>query len=667
MRKFALFLFSLVVSLSIHSQSTIEFDSYGLDQYIEKCTDIPVIRKINGGTVFKITYEPEDAWDNSMKGAFEYACKIWEEQLPNTLPINILVKIDFLRGSGSGKLLSRVLPTSYNYYNTHEELANRIKYVLLAEYNTRHNVTFVDSIKSEDFFNKIDITITYNKNMLNDFSFSLYSTPVDKYDFVTVALRDIAKGLGFISGFTADPSIGAFHNTNKPKTYYEYIIQKAIGTSNVYDAYHNSTQDSLSLCVPNYGNLNLHAPNVWKNGVSLNYFIPDSTKKITELLTYNFGRGSVIRDISDDYNTLFSYLHGWQTYNLLVGPDGTSARSEGTTENLLSYNGTITIQENSTTNINELNEYTNSNLLNEKMNSITNQEDYFHLGTFLFPYNYMYPDEEGIECWLVSILKKDGTWDLVYRQGLSFWERALKFNMADLNINSDHNQYQRTCDGYLRCRITYYKQEYDNLYHQIKYRIRNYYYIIDYLPQRVNMGFKTNNLIEAISYNTIDNDYSQMIKININGLEGVERIVVEQLDEGNELPIRFEVPDFKKGYFTAIVDKELYTKFVVYSYNKNGYTKSEQLTIAPLSPFQQLYYIQIRNNTIILSSLSGDDQVNSSTYVIYSNSSNNITPIKEGVIETANCSIDISDLKSGSYILTIQSGNKRQSAKFIKK
>ncbi|MDE5784568.1 MAG: T9SS type A sorting domain-containing protein [Prevotella sp.] len=36
-------------------------------------------------------------------------------------------------------------------------------------------------------------------------------------------------------------------------------------------------------------------------------------------------------------------------------------------------------------------------------------------------------------------------------------------------------------------------------------------------------------------------------------------------------------------------------------------------------------------------------------------------------ISTANCSIDISDLKSGSYILTIQSGNKRQSAKFIKK
>lgn len=27
--------------------------------FIFKCTDIPAVRKINGGTVLKITYEPE--------------------------------------------------------------------------------------------------------------------------------------------------------------------------------------------------------------------------------------------------------------------------------------------------------------------------------------------------------------------------------------------------------------------------------------------------------------------------------------------------------------------------------------------------------------------------------------------------------------------------------
>lgn len=111
MKKVTLFLLLLVVALSMNSQTLLESDSYGLDQYIEKCSDIPVLRQINGGTVFKITYEPEEAWDNAMKGAFEYACKIWEEQLPNTLPINIHAKIGVIRGSNNGNF--------YLKYNQH--------------------------------------------------------------------------------------------------------------------------------------------------------------------------------------------------------------------------------------------------------------------------------------------------------------------------------------------------------------------------------------------------------------------------------------------------------------------------------------------------------------------------------------------------------------------
>lgn len=349
MKKNILFLLVLIISVPICSQTTIETDSYGLDQYIEKCTDIPVVRKINGGTVFKITYEPEALWDNSMKGAFEYACKIWEEQLPNTLPINIHAKIEKLRGTNNGKdLLSKVSPTSYNYDGFEENLSTRIKYVVLAEYNTGHNATFINNITNEDFFNEPDITITYNENMLDNFSYSLYSTPVNKYDFVTLVLRDIAKGLGYMSAFIADNNIGAFHDTDRPLTYYESIIYNAIGTSDVYTAYTNSTQGTLPFVVPNYGTLNLYAPNIWQNGVSLNCFIPDSTKKITELLTYNFGKGTVIRDIVDDYNTLFQSLHGWQTYNLTTGFNEKSIRSYGTTDNLIPYNGTITLAQNST-------------------------------------------------------------------------------------------------------------------------------------------------------------------------------------------------------------------------------------------------------------------------------------------------------------------------------
>ena len=193
-----------MLTTALWGQSSTESDSYALDQFIEKCTDVPVLRQINGGTVFKVTYEPEELWDNSMRGALEYACKIWEEQLPNSLPINIRAKIGNIRGTNNMKLLSKVQSTTYDFYNDETVLSSRMKYVLLAEYNSGHNATYLERVTDVDFFNKPDISITYNKSMLNDFSYSLENTPVNKYDFVTVVLRDIARGLGFSFNMTAN-------------------------------------------------------------------------------------------------------------------------------------------------------------------------------------------------------------------------------------------------------------------------------------------------------------------------------------------------------------------------------------------------------------------------------------------------------------------------------
>lgn len=665
MKKVTLFLLLLVVALSMNSQTLLESDSYGLDQYIEKCSDIPVLRQINGGTVFKITYEPEEAWDNAMKGAFEYACKIWEEQLPNTLPINIHAKIGVIRGSNNGKLLSKVQPTSYNFYNTDENLSSRIKYVLLEEYNTGYNATFTDSIVSGDFFNKPDITITYYKNMLDEFSYSLYNTPVDKYDFVTVVLRDIAKGLGFISGFTANSSTGAFQNLNKPTLYFEKIIKEALGTENIHVAYQNATRGTLSLQVPYYGNLNLYAPNDWQNGVSLNYFIPDGTKNITEILNYQLGRGSVIRNITDNYNKLFQYLQGWQTYNITTGYND-RVSSSGSTNNKFAYNGSINIALNSIAS-NSNNQFDNKITLCETISENTqNQNENFILSNYLFPYDYKYPDSGGSGSWLISLLKKDGTWDLVYRQDTGGFDIPLQVSMSDLNINPDHSQYQRTCDGYLRCRITHYKQEYDHLYHRPIYKIQNRYYVLDYLPQKVKM--KYNSTISTVSNlnNIISDDYTRDIRISINGLEGVNRVVVEQLDEGNDLPVRYEVPNFKKGYFTATVDKELYTQFAIYSYNNNGSTKSDYLTIEPLYTVQQLFDIQLESNEIFLTYNNRRALPKNVKYNIYSTNFNNVSILKKGVIESENSTIDISEINSGNYILRIYADGIQQNLKFSK-
>ncbi len=82
---------------------------------------------------------------------------------------------------------------------------------------------------------------------------------------------------------------------------------------------------------------------------------------------------------------------------------------------------------------------------------------------------------------------------------------------------------------------------------------------------------------------TTNEDYLVDIEIGIKNLEGTTRVVVEQLDEGELLPYVYDVEDFKKGYFVATVDKEFSTSFTVISYNENGSTRSDAITIPPLA------------------------------------------------------------------------------------
>ncbi|MGF0098736.1 hypothetical protein ACQRD6_10390 [Prevotella sp. SGI.027] len=664
MKKLSFLLLFTMLTTASWGQTSTESDSYAMDKFIEKCTDVPVLRQINGGTVFKVTYEPEELWDNSMRGAFEYACKIWEEQLPNSLPINICAKIGNIRGTDNMKLLSRVQSTTYDINNHETVLSSRMKYVLLAEYNSGYNTTYLERVTDVDFFNKPDIVITYNMSMLNDFSYSLDNTPVNKYDFVTIVLRDIARGLGFSFNMTANSQKQTLEDTNRPLTYYESIVRQAIGGDNLSEAYTNATQGSLTVSVDYYGSmLHLYAPTTWQNGISLNYLIPEESKNFTELLSYNFGKGSVVRNIVDNYKNIFHDFQGWKRYNITTGYSPVSVSSDGSSGNIVTYNGDITIRDNSH------NQYN----ISQKVNTIqypplkyeqTSNANVFDLESYLFPYNYRYPDKSGPGDWLISLLKKDGTWDLVYRQSSGGFNIPLETRMADWNISSNFEQYQRTCDGYIRCRITRYEEVYDYLYHRPYYIIKNHYYVLDYLPQKVKMRYLAPiQASSAFAKPSINNDYRQDITISIKNLEGVNRIVVEQLEEGNDLPIKYEVKDFQKGYFVANVDKELKTEFVAYSYNNNGSSKSETLIVPPLVSYD--FIVDFSNENILINNNLQKKPV-SINYNIYSVSPSSLRNVKRGVLNHHGSTIQISDLSNGSYILDISSGNKRKSVKFVK-
>lgn len=648
----------LVTVITVQGQSFDDLYSYGMDEYIEKCTDLPVVRKINGGTVFRVTYEGN--WTNDMKGAFEYACKIWEEQLPQALPLNITAKIGTIRGGGGQKLLSKVNYTEY--LNSLSALSSQIKAVVLDEYQRGNSVQFVDSIKGSDFFDKADISITYNEDLLDEFSYSLYATPLDKYDFVTVALRDIAKGLGISSRIMADVANKKIIYTGGGTSPYEEWIYSAIGGGNASQAYVNGTKGSLPVKIDGYGTLSLYAPSPFQNGVSLNAFIPDPNKNITQLLTYEFGRGTVIRDITDNYQSLFKYGLGWEAAIATGGAHSdANGVTTGNTGEAIPYGGTIT---GGTPNF--LTEAISINK-QQSWNIETYNTSDFNIEEYCWPYDCNYRPNTPIdtEGWTVALLKKDGTWDIVY--DISVIPSYLDVSMNDFQYHYDMNEYARTADGFLRCRVVYNQNYWDNIYDRTYRSMKTRYYVLNYLPQRTEMKFS--GVMPTTSTRALTNEYMRDIKIGIKNLEGTERIVVEQLDEGERVPSKFEVNDFKKGYFVATVDKEFYSEFTIVAYNKNGSTRSETIEIAPLEPASQNFEIQVLNDEIKIKNARKRNLPKTllASYEILPLNNYVSRSLLKGNIESNEPSINISSLRAGTYVLNYyDTRNIKHSVKFQK-
>lgn len=648
----------LVTVITVQGQSFDDLYSYGMDEYIEKCTDLPVVRKINGGTVFRVTYEGN--WTNDMKGAFEYACKIWEEQLPQALPLNITAKIGTIRGGGGQKLLSKVNYTEY--LNSLSALSSQIKAVVLDEYQRGNSVQFVDSIKGSDFFDKADISITYNEDLLDEFSYSLYATPLDKYDFVTVALRDIAKGLGISSRIMADVANKKIIYTGGGTSPYEEWIYSAIGGGNASQAYVNGTKGSLPVKIDGYGTLSLYAPSPFQNGVSLNAFIPDPNKNITQLLTYEFGRGTVIRDITDNYQSLFKYGLGWEAAIATGGAHSdANGVTTGNTGEAIPYGGTIT---GGTPNF--LTEAISINK-QQSWNIETYNTSDFNIEEYCWPYDCNYHPNTPIdtEGWTVALLKKDGTWDIVY--DISVIPSYLDVSMNDFQYHYDMNEYARTADGFLRCRVVYNQNYWDNIYDRTYRSMKTRYYVLNYLPQRTEMKFS--GVMPTTSTRALTNEYMRDIKIGIKNLEGTERIVVEQLDEGERVPSKFEVYDFKKGYFVTTVDKEFYSEFTIVAYNKNGSTRSETIEIAPLEPASQNFEIQVLNDEIKIKNARKRNLPKTllASYEILPLNNYVSRSLLKGNIESNEPSINISSLRAGTYVLNYyDTRNIKHSVKFQK-
>ena len=141
------------------------------------------------------------------------------------------------------------------------------------------------------------------------------------------------------------------------------------------------------------------------------------------------------------------------------------------------------------------------------------------------------------------------------------------------------------------------------------------------------------------------------------------KIIVEQLDEGERVPFRYEATDFRQGYFIANLDRELSTQLTVISYNDNGNTRSNTIVIPAIGydDLQENISFDICDNHI---STNGIDRIQpNASYTITNMINANF--VKTEKLPTDGI-IDISELKSGCYILSLRNGNNTANYKFTK-
>lgn len=209
----------------------------------------------------------------------------------------------------------------------------------MCDYSHNGYHTYFTKASHSEVMAQEDIMITYNKSMIDQFSFNLDETAEDKYDFVTLALRDIALGLGIGHSIKANVNAKEIRFPSSKPTPFEKCIIDAIGTDPV-EAYKIATSGEVQ---------GLYAPDPFINGVSLQYYVPSEKYPLRRLLTYDFSKGYVMRNLkyADDehnnywyWNSVFEEDLQWKKPALWTGSgDRFDENVVSTVEDEIPYKG----------------------------------------------------------------------------------------------------------------------------------------------------------------------------------------------------------------------------------------------------------------------------------------------------------------------------------------
>lgn len=226
----------------------------------------------------------------------------------------------------------------------------------------------------------------------------------------------------------------------------------------------------------------------------------------------------------------------------------------------------------------------------------------------------------------------------------------LSMDMFDFHFQND--VYARSCDGYLRARVTH-------AYRDESTRSRWIYdakfILIDYLPQAIEMEYSEMPVTSYRNVTAAATQTSRDIKIGLKNLEGATKVVIERLREGRRIPSRIEVKDYKNGYFITSVENDINTTFTAVATNANGTTKSLPMLVPKLVSQVENVNIEVKGNEIIISDVNGLSPIN---YEIIPLQSYSTTPVQSGfILNNDDRKIPIDDLLPGVYVINCYDNN----------
>lgn len=577
-------------------------------------------RKVYGGTIINVTYEG-DKISSTVKGAFDHACRIWEENIPTAYPINITVKFSNITDSKCLAIVESKNAGSAGNENYEKVFDKRYEQIYDKTYNKETETLHY-------FRDTPDAIIQFSSQQPFDYTLNANNLNPDKYDFVTVALQAIGKALGL--------SLKAYANNNNltKRSPYNIYTDKLLHDNSAQN-YTLATSEAAYIESGPLGKIEgkwyLHSPAVFDAKTSLSYFKKDPDNKETLIMQPDIiSKGSAIRYIGDGMQVFFSFC-GWDR-SFVTGMS--SSTYEGTsTDDVLPY---MPINQSQTPEVAAVNDTDTdiSTYLSER------KED----------------GNDGR-----YILMKDGSWK--------------KYNRR--NDLTDNTNYARTSDGYLRLKEVTSSYGPNGAYRNVNVK----HLLSDYIPQKPDVSMNSYKFSDEYSVrstsrrsytsSTLSNGAFMDVEIGFKNTEGCTEVLVEQTDSDYPVPY-FYYADPSAGYFTALMNKDYPSDFKLTYINKNGETESEPFTVDltnAIMPLPSNIAITINGNilhfSLIIIQKPDDHLIPICQY--YITDPENLNIYIEGSCKEPYGDIDISNLQSGKvYILKVFYMGKTYSKKWMK-